>query len=279
MPYDPVTQDLPESDMNYPTSNSAIKFMSAGETLNGRIFIAQGGNPHPTIVLLHGFPGTEPNGDLAHVFRRAGWNVVMFHPRGAWGSSGQYTFAHGVADVAAALDHFSTSDAQERYRIDPSRFVLMGHSYGGFCALMGGALNPQVKAMASLAGFNLGRFARQLAADETQAALVAQIWQEDVAPLSGTSGRALVDEIIAHRADWDLEAVVKTLDARPICLVAGSRDMVGSPVVHHTPLVNALAHHPRLTHHIFDADHGFSDSRLALAHLLVDWLNSVTSIK
>ena len=51
--------------------------------LAGMMLGANGQGPHPTIVLLHGFPGNEKNLDLAQSLRRAGYNVLFFHYRGA----------------------------------------------------------------------------------------------------------------------------------------------------------------------------------------------------
>lgn len=41
---------------------------------------------HPTLILLTGMPGAETNSDLIYAVRRAGWNVLVFHYRGSWGS-------------------------------------------------------------------------------------------------------------------------------------------------------------------------------------------------
>jgi pimeloyl-ACP methyl ester carboxylesterase len=58
-----------------------------GVQVPARLFVASGGL-HPTVLLLHGFPGTELNLDLARVFQRAGWNVLAIHYRGVWGAPG-----------------------------------------------------------------------------------------------------------------------------------------------------------------------------------------------
>jgi pimeloyl-ACP methyl ester carboxylesterase len=58
--------------------------------LNAVIYVAAGKGPHPTLLLLHGFPGNEQNLDLAQAARRAGWNVLTLHYRGSWGSPGPF---------------------------------------------------------------------------------------------------------------------------------------------------------------------------------------------
>ena len=56
-----------------------------------------------TVVLLHGLPGNEQNLDLAQAIRRAGWNVLTLHYRGAWGSPGQFSLQHVLEDADAAV--------------------------------------------------------------------------------------------------------------------------------------------------------------------------------
>jgi pimeloyl-ACP methyl ester carboxylesterase len=275
MAFDPVAQDLPTADPQYPTTNATLVFTSAGTTVYGRIFVAQGSGPHPTILLLHGFPGTEQNFDLAHVFRRVGWNAAIFHYRGAWGSGGDYSFTHVLEDVQNAIAYLREAETAQRYRIDPRRLVLVGHSLGGFAALQASAADGNILAVASLAGFNLGGFGKILAANAALTEQAVRDWDEEAEPLHGTSGEALIQEIITRRDEFDLPDRVGSLAPRPVCLVAGSRDTVSSIEMHHAPLVDALRTHPRLTQHVLDADHGFSDKRVALARLLVDWLNSL----
>jgi hypothetical protein len=61
-----------------------------------------------------------------------------------------------------------------------------------------------------------------------------------------------------------------------VLLVAGSRDAVTPATAHHDPLVAAFAaagaKHTRGV--VLDADHAFSDKRIALAHTLVEWIGT-----
>ena len=91
-PADPVTADpAPGVDTAYPPSTEELAFQSQGSRLNGFFDLANGKGPHPTVILLHGFPGNERNLDLAQALRRAGMNVLFFHYRGAWGSGGTFS--------------------------------------------------------------------------------------------------------------------------------------------------------------------------------------------
>ena len=76
-----------------------ILFENEGSVLLGTMFTARD-EPAPTVVILHGIPGIEKNHDLAHAFRDAGMNAVIFHYRGSWGSGGDYRISGVPSDVA-----------------------------------------------------------------------------------------------------------------------------------------------------------------------------------
>ena len=149
-------------------------FESGGARMFGLIYEAPGAGPHPTAIVLHGFPGNERNLDLAQAIRRAGWNAVFFHYRGAWGSEGDFGFVHVLEDVAAVAAALARPDFAARHRIDPSRLALVGHSMGGFAALVSASELPAVDCAASLAGANLGLWAETVRTPEGEARMAAR---------------------------------------------------------------------------------------------------------
>src|SRR5947208_15323245 len=95
----------------------AVLIPSAGVHLNGVVYVAQGRGVHATVVFLHGFPGDEKNADLAQAGRRAGFNAHVVYYRGSWGSAGDYSYSHVLADVAAALRWLRQPETPERLRV------------------------------------------------------------------------------------------------------------------------------------------------------------------
>lgn len=73
-----------------------------GALLNAFAYVAASAGPHPTVILLHGFPRNEHNLDLAQTIRRAGWNVIYFD-RGSWGSPGDFSFTHSIEDTQSVV--------------------------------------------------------------------------------------------------------------------------------------------------------------------------------
>jgi pimeloyl-ACP methyl ester carboxylesterase len=272
--FDPVAMDAPRAEP--PASSPELQFQSGGTHLNAVAYLAAGPGPHPTAILLHGFPGNERNLDLAQVLRRAGWNAFFFHYRGAWGSGGEFSFGNALEDVAAVVAALREPVFAAQYRVDRERIVLIGHSMGGAAALISAAELAEVRCVASLAGGNLGALARGLAANpeaSERAAARFESWGEG--RING-SGAALVAELAANAARFELTARAPALAAKPVLLVAGARDDVTPPAQHHAPLVAALRAQPgaQLSELTLDVDHAFSEARVALARGLLGWLEA-----
>lgn len=268
----------PEGRADPPATLESFTVPSHGERLIVRALVAAGPGPHPVLVLLHGFPGNESNFDLAHALRRIGWNVVVMHYRGSWGSGGLFTFHHVLEDVDALIEHLRSPDATARLRSDPDRLVLVGHSMGGFAALFTAAQRPDVSAAAALAGFNFGASAEHVERDPARREEVLQGFAGSLAPLRSPSAESLFQEYLDAGPEWDLRARAPDLSGRPILLVGGAMDRVAPPTVHHHPLREALeaAGHPRLTTAVLNDDHAFSSTRIALAALLESWLRDAS---
>src|SRR5579863_2420470 len=121
----------PPRDKVFPAAMEAPDIFSHNTRLNAVFYLASGAGPHPVVLLLHGFPGNEQNMDLAYAMRRAGWNVMVPHYRGSWGSEGSFTFTHAIEDTQATIQFLRDPENVKKYRIDPSTLVLVGHSMGG----------------------------------------------------------------------------------------------------------------------------------------------------
>lgn len=272
---DPATSDLLHFDLEYPPAIGDMGFQSNGANLNAIVYVAQGRGPHPTVLLLHGFPGNERNLDLAQAIRRAGWNAVFFHYRGAWGSGGTFSFLHVIEDVGEVVRAIHQPTFAETHRIDVDRLALVGHSMGGFASLVAGAEIDAVSCIVSIAGANLGGLARTITEEPEVAAGFAASVDGWSGPIKGPGGKALVEEIAQHADRFDTTSHIDQLARKKLLLIAGARDVVTPAGMHHAPLVEALerAGADSLEASVFEfADHSFSGQRIALARLVTNWL-------
>jgi pimeloyl-ACP methyl ester carboxylesterase len=259
----------PPADAAHPAAMDAFVLPSHGSGMNAVIYLASGAGPHPTLLLLHGFPGNEQNLDLAQAARRAGWNVLTFHYRGSWGSGGNFSFLGAAEDTHAALAFLENPTNDVRYRIDPSRIVVAGHSMGGYMAADAAADDPRVAGLFLIDPWNIGADARMLGTAEGRKA-----WHDEAAgdlpPLSGTSEQKLGAEMQANAERFDLTKRTIAFGRRPVDIIGAQRGGGASQ----TALLNAVraAGNGSATGAVWPTDHPFSDMRIALANELVTWL-------
>jgi pimeloyl-ACP methyl ester carboxylesterase len=251
-----------------------MQIPSHGALMNALVYVVAGAGPHPTVVLLHGFPGNERNLDLAQDIRRAGWNVLYFNYRGSWGTPGDFSFSHGIEDVASALAYLRQPGNAKRLRVDPTRIVLIGHSMGGFMAVQAGAADPAVKAIGMISAADmagrvqglLGKGTRLAAIQNTSAGLA----NEGMAPLSGCTPDGLAQELADHARDWSFLSKVAALKDRP-ALVITSDDGLTTWNDAFSAALRRAGDHQVITLHLA-TDHAYSDKRIELSHAVLAWL-------
>jgi len=244
---------------------------SHGAKLYSVIYIASGADPHPTVLLLHGFPGNEKNLDLAYTIRRAGWNVLVPFYRGAWGSGGTFSFTHALEDAQASIDFLRQSENVKKFQIDPNHIVLIGHSMGGFVAAYATAHEAKVFGTALISAANLGpASARQQANDPEFWAR----WNDNASRLVGASAQQLREELDRDHLKWDYMKCVPLLKDRPVfVLEADDRNTSDDQA-----FAEALrkAGNTKVTEQHMHTDHPFSDHRIAMQAAIVNWLEAIT---
>jgi pimeloyl-ACP methyl ester carboxylesterase len=267
----------PAPDKANPAAMQSFQLPSHGALLNAFVYIAAGATPHPTVILLHGFPGNERNLDLAQSIRRAGWNVLYFDYRGSWGSPGAFSFTHCIEDTQSAIDYLRNPVHAAQLHSDARTIVLAGHSMGGFVALQTGALDPAIQAVITFSAADLGasRF-QSIPADKRDAAvssLAAALAAEGMAPLAGTTPESLADEAFSHATQWTFVSLAPKLATRPLLMIT-SDDGWSAPNDALVAAVQNLGNHAAKAIH-FSTDHAYSDHRIALQKAVLDFLASL----
>ncbi|HBG73959.1 MAG: hypothetical protein A2X25_02540 [Chloroflexi bacterium GWB2_49_20] len=244
---------------------AGIYFESGGYHLLGTLFLASGDEPKPTVIILHGVPGIEKNFDLAHNLRLNGWNSLIFHYRGCWGSEGCYTFKTIPDDVIAAIDFLCAGSYPQ---IDTSRLFLVGHSLGGWAAINVASKDLRVRGVIAIATI---ADPRELCFTELDAAKNYTPWLNGITPL----------EFITQWKDLGQFTLplnqVSKISPRPILLLHGQKDEL-VPVPQSEKLFkNAFKPRAFLTHD--EANHSFVWHREWLASQVLNWLDSFKNYK
>lgn len=261
-----------------PAATQQVSLPSHGSTLLGIFYLAAGAGPHPTAVIFHGFPGYEQNLDIAQTLRAHGWNVLAMHYRGSWGVKGNFSFEHAAEDADTQIQFLLDPASAQKYRIDPHRIVVIGHSMGGYMAASAIAHNPQVAAAVLISAWNIGadyETRRHLGTAEPTVQNEAKMLAKDnnLAPLSGTSGLALAREIREHERALNFLNLASAIAPRPVFVITAGEGL--APSDHALAQALTKAGDTHVTERHWDTDHSYSGQRAELANAILQWSNEI----
>jgi pimeloyl-ACP methyl ester carboxylesterase len=264
----------PAPDAAHPTRNVQVLIPSAGLGMNALFNLASGAGPHGTVILFHGIPGNEQNLDLAQAIRRAGWNVLTLHYRGSWGSPGTFSIEHVQQDAAAALAFVKDPAVAAKFGLDPHRVVLAGHSMGGFAAASTARDRTDLAGLILLDAWNAGATGAQMAAipADRLTAVADQRFDDFGNSLAGTSPTAIVKEVISHAKDWNVRDWGPRLAHTPLLDIGAAK---AGGAENHAIAQAVAAAGGKVTDITLPTDHPYSDHRIALAGLVVGWLQAL----
>lgn len=275
---DPARRD-PARTLQPPASMEELGILSHGARINGLMYLAAGAGPHPIVIFLHGYPGNERNLDLAQAVRRAGYNALFTDYRGVFGSGGTYSQVHSLEDVATLLAWVRAPGTIAKYHVDPTRIALVGHSFGGWLALLSVAHEAAGVCVAAMAAHNAGWAASRFAEHPEERA-ESLAYDRETTDMAGGPIRAnpdeLLKEITDHAAEWNYVSQASALKSHALLLVAATRDSPDENPERHAELAAAIRKEGgKLVRVVtFEDDHPFSSHRIELADTLTHWLRT-----
>lgn len=269
---------LPSGAAAIPAATRQMVLPSHGSNLLGIFYLAAGESPHPTAIVFHGFPGYEQNLDIAQLLRAHGWNVLAMHYRGSWGVKGNFSFEHAAEDADTQVRFLLDPANAQKYRIDPHRIVVIGHSMGGYMAASAIAHNPEVAAAVLISAWNIGadyETRRHVGNAAPTVANEARTLAEDnnLTPLAGTSGTALAREIRDRRQALDFLNLAPQIAPRPVFIITASEGL--APSDHALAEALGKAGDIHVTERHWDTDHSYSGQRSELANAILQWAGNL----
>jgi len=255
----------------------SIEFISEGECVHGRFFPAVGAHDPSTLLLVPGWPG-NPNDvlGLGAVLSDVGINVCIFNPRGLHQSEGIASHANTLQDIGTAWQWLKQAYVQERFKVDTTRLVLGGYSFGGGMAMAYAARDPSVCRVVSIAGADFGEVGRLLQHNPTFNATIRQSLWSTRSP-DGPARfdvDAIIQEVIDNPEVYGLRENAANLANSAILLIGGWDDELAPIELFHLPLYRVLrsAGAAKVTFLVYHTDHDFTGLNQRLAADIMEWL-------
>jgi uncharacterized protein len=266
-PVPPAIFTDPPADHEHPAAMTVLHMPSHGLLINGLLYSPPGPGMHPTLVICHGLPGNEKNLDLAQAVRRAGWNAVTFNYRGSWGSPGSFRFVQNPQDADAVLAYLRDPSNAAKLKVDPKRIVIAGHSMGGWVVAHTAAHDHALSGAILISMADMG-----LTGARPRAQAVAAM-ADDMETLADVTADSMVDELVAHAKEFVVAGTAPGLAQIPVLAIT-SNDHIASQTDALVAAIKAKGG-TRVTSAHLDTDHGYSDRRIALESLVINWLSGL----
>jgi pimeloyl-ACP methyl ester carboxylesterase len=263
------------SKTDHPASTVQMLLPSHGSTLLGIFYLAAGPGPHPTAIILHGFPGFEQNLDIAQALRAHGWNALAMHYRGSWGVKGAFSFEHASEDTDAEVHYLLNPVNAQKYRVDTHHIIVIGHSMGGYMAASAAAHNTQIIGAVLISAWNLGavydsRRHPKLPTIEKEGSSLEN--DGNLLPLAGTNGETLARELRDHQHDLNFDNLAPTIAPRPVFIITANEGL--APADHALAEALRKAGDTHVSERHWDTDHSYSDKRTELIQAILEWTQS-----
>jgi len=257
----------PPTDQAHPAAMTVLHIPSHGVLINGLVYSPPGAGPHPTLVICHGLPGNEKNLDLAQAVRRAGWNAVTFNYRGSWGSPGSFRFAQNPQDADAVLAYLRDPTNSAKLGVDPKRIAIAGHSMGGWVVAHTAAHDHALIGAILISMADMG-----LVGGRPRAQAVASM-ADDMETLADVTAESMVDELAAHPKEFVVAGTAGGLAQIPLLAITANDHLASQT----DALVAAIKEKggTKVTAAHLDTDHSYSDRRIALESLVINWLSAL----
>jgi uncharacterized protein len=258
-----------------------IDLKNNGTKLDAKIYLAEKSNKVPTVILLHGFPGNQssPLG-LAERLTNAGFNILVFNYQGSFSSEGNFSFDNCIENVNAGYNFLLNPENQHKFKIDTSKIVVCGYSFGGTIAIESAMYNDKIKNIISIANddhsVSIKKATTDLGFRENYRQFVGKSF-EPTGPFRGDL-KALMEYNIQNVDHYDLVKNAEKLKSKKVLFIVGWQDNTSLVEVNSLPLYRKLLQLNKENTSIrgFESDHRFSNVIDDITNTIIDWIINKT---
>jgi dipeptidyl aminopeptidase/acylaminoacyl peptidase len=241
---------------------------------------AIGEGPFPTIILLQGWAsGGKDSLQIGATLAGSGINSFTIHYRGTYLSEGIFTFKDLLKDLDFLYNLIKTEKFQKKYKIDTTKIIMGGHSFGGAISLIYAANSPQIKYAFSVGAPDHSEMAREYKNNPQLAEMLDASFAKREAPKGPVRGGVeSLRDMVKNPDMHDLRKLAPRFKGKKLLLVGGWED--SGPVVedHLVPFYRELkkAGVEDVEIIMYHADHSFRNVRMQLSADIFDWIKEIS---
>jgi dienelactone hydrolase len=258
----------------------AFRIENEGIALQCYFHRATGEGPFPTIILLQGWAsgGTDAR-QIGATLAGSGINSFTFHYRGTYLSEGVFTFKDLFKDLDFINNLLKTEEFQNKYRIDTSKIIMGGHSFGGAMSLTYAANNPEIEYVFAVGAPDHSQLAREYLNDSEMAEGLDASFAEREAPKGPVRGGvAALQDMVQNPDMHDLRMLAPRFKGKRILMIGGWEDP--GPVMenHLVPFYRALkkAGVEDVNFIVYHTDHSFRNVLKRLSSDILEWIKEIS---
>ena len=256
-----------------------IDLRNNGIKLDAKIYVTDKPNKAPSVILLHGFPGNQssPLG-MAERLNSAGLNILVFNYQGSYSSEGKFSFDNSIDNVNAAFNFLLDPQNQTKYKIDTSKIVVCGYSFGGTIAIESAMYNNKIRFLISIANddhsVSIKKAATDLEFRENYKNFIGGSFEPN-GPFRGDL-KALMEYNIRNVDRYDLVKNADKLKSKKILFIVGWQDNTSLIEINTLPLYRKLIQSNKINTSIkgFESDHRFNNVIDDLSKAIINWIKN-----
>ena len=255
----------------------SIDLRNNGFKLDAKFYPANKTDKVPTVILLHGFPGNQfsPLG-LAERLNTAGFNILVFNYQGSYHSEGNFSFDNCIDNVNAALNFLHDTGNQTKFKIDTSKIVVCGYSFGGTIAIESAMYNDKIKNIISIANDDHSVSIKKAATDPEFRENYRQFVGKSFEPAGPFRGdlKAQMEYNIQNVDHYDLVKNAEKLRSKKILFIVGWQDNTSLIEINTLPLYRKLMQFNKVNTSIIglESDHKFGNVIDDLSKTILNWI-------
>ncbi len=257
----------------------SIDLRNNGVKLDAKFYPVDKTGKVPTVILLHGFPGNQssPLG-LAEKLNAAGFNILVFNYQGSYLSEGNFGFDNCIDNVGVAFDFLTEPGNQARLKIDTSRIVVCGYSFGGTTAIESAMYNDKIKNIISIANDDHSVSLKKVAVDSTYRKGYTQFIAKSFEPAGPFRGdlKSQMELYLQNIDRYDLVKNAEKLTTKKVLFIVGWHDKTSLLEVNTLPLYRKLQqlNAGNISIKGFESDHRFNNVIDDLADAITAWIKN-----